>query len=133
MAGLVPASERAPDIKPLGVGITRLPHAMREFSALGIGDALTAAGIENRESRFYNRFGQLIYKQPRGKFAGYQYPEVGIRRGGLHLILYENGARAAETRGGARRPWMHRPRAGIIRRLTSETGRPAGAPVAKPR
>jgi 5-methylphenazine-1-carboxylate 1-monooxygenase len=89
MAGLVPASERAPDIKPLGVGITRLPHAIREFSAPGIGDALTAAGIENRESCYYNRFGQLIYKQPRGKFAGYQYPEVGIRRGGLHLILYE--------------------------------------------
>jgi 2-polyprenyl-6-methoxyphenol hydroxylase-like FAD-dependent oxidoreductase len=81
--------ERAPKIKELGVGITVLPHAMREFSALGLGDALTAAGIENRESRFYNRFGQLIYKEPRGKFAGYRYPEVGIHRGRLHLILYE--------------------------------------------
>ena len=29
------------------------------------------AGIENRESCFFNRFGQLIYKEPRGKFAGY--------------------------------------------------------------
>ena len=27
--------ERAPEIKELGVGITLLPHAMREFSALG--------------------------------------------------------------------------------------------------
>ena len=77
--------ERAPEIKELGVGITLLPHAMREFSALGLGDALLAAGIENRESRFFNRFGQLIYKEPRGKFAGYQYPEVGIHRGRLHL------------------------------------------------
>jgi 5-methylphenazine-1-carboxylate 1-monooxygenase len=81
--------ERAPDIKPLGVGITLLPHAMREFTALGIGDELLAAGIENRESAFFNRFGQLIYKEARGKFAGYQYPEVGIHRGTLHLILYE--------------------------------------------
>ena len=81
--------ERAPEIKELGVGITLLPHAMREFSALGLGDKLLAAGIENRESRFYNRFGQLIYKEPRGKFAGYQYPEVGIHRGKLHLILYQ--------------------------------------------
>jgi 2-polyprenyl-6-methoxyphenol hydroxylase-like FAD-dependent oxidoreductase len=81
--------ERAPQIKELGVGITVLPHAMREFSALDLADAITAAGIENRESRFYNRFGQLIYKEPRGKFAGYQYPEVGIHRGRLHLILYE--------------------------------------------
>ena len=78
-----------PKIKELGVGITALPHAMREFTALGIGDKLLAAGIENRESCFFNRFGQLIYKEPRGKFAGYQYPEVGIHRGKLHLILYE--------------------------------------------
>jgi 2-polyprenyl-6-methoxyphenol hydroxylase-like FAD-dependent oxidoreductase len=81
--------ERAPEIKALGVGITLLPHAMREFTALGIGDELLAAGIENRESAFFNRFGQLIYKEARGKFAGYQYPEVGIHRGKLHLILYE--------------------------------------------
>jgi 5-methylphenazine-1-carboxylate 1-monooxygenase len=81
--------ERAPEIKPLGVGITLLPHAMREFTALGLGIALLAAGIENRESCFFNRFGQLIYKEARGKLAGYQYPEVGIHRGRLHLILYE--------------------------------------------
>lgn len=86
--------ERVPEVKELGVGITVLPHAMREFTALGIGDKLLAAGIENRESCFFNRFGQLIYKEPRGKFAGYQYPEVGIHRGRLHLILYE-AARAA--------------------------------------
>jgi 2-polyprenyl-6-methoxyphenol hydroxylase-like FAD-dependent oxidoreductase len=88
--------ERAPEIKELGVGITLLPHAMREFSTLGLGDELLNAGIENRESRFYNRFGQLIYKEPRGKFAGYQYPEVGIHRGRLHMILY----RAARDRLG---------------------------------
>ena len=81
--------ERAPEIKELGVGITLLPHAMREFSALGLADALLAAGIENRESCFFNRFGQLIYKEARGKFAGYQYPEVGIHRGRLHVILYD--------------------------------------------
>ena len=80
--------ERVPEIKPLGVGITLLPHAMREFAALGIGDELLKAGIENRESHFYNRFGQLIYREDRGKFAGYPYPEVGIHRGKLHMILY---------------------------------------------
>ncbi len=89
--------ERAPEIKELGVGITLLPHAMREFSALGLGDELLTAGIENRESRFYNRFGQLIYKESRGKLAGYQYPEVCIHRGRLHMILYK----AARDRLGA--------------------------------
>jgi 2-polyprenyl-6-methoxyphenol hydroxylase-like FAD-dependent oxidoreductase len=81
--------ERAPEVKELGVGITLLPHAMREFTALGVGETLLNAGIENVESCFFNRFGQLIYKEPRGKLAGYQYPEVGIHRGKLHRILFE--------------------------------------------
>jgi 5-methylphenazine-1-carboxylate 1-monooxygenase len=89
--------ERAPALAELGVGITLLPHAMREFAALGIADQLLAAGIENLESCFFNRFGQLIYKEARGKFAGYAHPEVGIHRGRLHMILY----RAALDRLGA--------------------------------
>ncbi len=80
--------EAAPELKELGVGITLLPHGMREFTALGLGDQLLRAGIENAESCFFNRFGQLIYKEPRGKRAGYQFPEVGIHRGTLHLALY---------------------------------------------
>ena len=88
--------EAAPELKELGVGITLLPHAMREFTALGLGDELLAVGIENAESCFFNRFGQLIYREPRGKAAGYQYPEVGIHRGKLHLALY----RAVQERIG---------------------------------
>jgi 2-polyprenyl-6-methoxyphenol hydroxylase-like FAD-dependent oxidoreductase len=80
--------EAAPELKELGVGITLLPHAMREFFALDLGDELLAAGIENAESCFFNRFGQLIYREPRGRTAGYQYPEVGIHRGTLHRVLY---------------------------------------------
>jgi len=89
--------ERAPELTELGVGITLLPHAMREFAELGVADHLLAAGIENLESCFVNRFGQLIYKEPRGKFAGYAHPEVGIHRGRLHTILH----RAAVERLGA--------------------------------
>jgi len=89
--------ERAPEVKELGVGITLLPHAMREFAALGLADEIAAAGIENAESCFFNRFGQLIYREPRGRGAGYQSPEIGIHRGRLHLILY----RAACERLGA--------------------------------
>ena len=91
--------ERAPEITELGVGITLLPHGMREFTALGLGEALLHAGIENRRSSFFNRFGQLIYQEPRGKFAGYSHPEVGIHRGRLQMILY----RAAVERLGADR------------------------------
>jgi len=91
--------EAAPEIKELGVGITLLPHAMREFTALGLQDKIRAVAIENRESRFFNRWGQYIYAEPRGKFGGSPYPEFGIHRGKLHRLLYE----AAVERCGAAR------------------------------
>ncbi len=81
--------ESAPEMKELGVGITMLPHATRELTALGLQENLLQAGIENRDSKFFNRFGQLIYSEARGKFAGYDYPEVGVHRGRLHGLLYE--------------------------------------------
>ena len=79
--------EAAPEIAEIGVGITLLPHGMREIAALGLADPILAAGIENRESAFFNRFGQKLFAEPRGKFAGYPHPEVGIHRGRLHGIL----------------------------------------------
>ncbi|HVV93955.1 MAG TPA: flavin-dependent oxidoreductase [Hyphomicrobiales bacterium] len=88
--------ERVAEVQEIGVGITLLPHAMREFAALGLDREIAAAGIENLESCFYNRFGQLIYKEPRGKYAGYAQPEIGIHRGRLHMILF----RAAVARLG---------------------------------
>jgi len=91
--------EGAPMVRELGVGITLLPHAMRELTALGVGDALIGQGIENGESCFFNRFGQLIYSEPRGRAGGYPVPEVGIHRGRLHLTLW----RAATERLGADR------------------------------
>ena len=91
--------ESAPEVRELGVGITLLPHAMRELTALGLGEMLASQGIENRESCFFNRFGQLIYAEPRGRAAGYPVPEVGIHRGRAHLTLW----RAALDRLGAPR------------------------------
>ena len=81
--------EAAPEIKELGVGITLLPHATRELDALGLVSAIKAVAIENVESCFFNRFGQLLYKESRGKYAGYRYPEFGIHRGKLHTVLYQ--------------------------------------------
>jgi len=81
--------ESAPEIKELGVGITLLPHATRELNELGLLDELNSVAIENVESCFFNRFGQLLYKEPRGKYAGYRFPELGIHRGRLHMVLYK--------------------------------------------
>ncbi|UVO51030.1 flavin-dependent oxidoreductase [Sphingomonas sp. SUN019] len=79
--------EAAPEIAEIGVGITLLPHGMREIALLGLADEMLAAGIENRESAFFNRFGQKLYAEARGKYAGYPHREVGINRGRLHGIL----------------------------------------------
>ena len=81
--------EAVPQVKELGVGITLLPHAMRELAALGLQPQLEAVGIENAESVFFNRYGQYIYREPRGRHAGYAQPELGLHRGKLHRILYE--------------------------------------------
>jgi 2-polyprenyl-6-methoxyphenol hydroxylase-like FAD-dependent oxidoreductase len=81
--------EAAPEVKELGVGITLLPHGMRELTALGLEERLREVAIENQESVFFNRHGQYIYQEPRGRYAGYPFPELGIHRGKLHRILYE--------------------------------------------
>jgi 5-methylphenazine-1-carboxylate 1-monooxygenase len=91
--------EAAPEVREIGVGITLLPHAMREISGLGLKDAIRAAGIETATSEFYNRFGQKLYSEPRGLAAGYDLPEVAINRGRLHAILYREAvARLGQER-----------------------------------
>lgn len=89
--------EGVAEVKELGVGITLLPHAMRELDALGLTAELEAMAIENRESVFFNRWGQYVYSEPRGRHAGYPLPELGIHRGKLHGALW----RAAVQRLGA--------------------------------
>ena len=79
--------EAAPEIRSLGVGINLLSHAMRELTELGLLDALRGVAVETREVCFYNRFGQFIHKEPRGKFAGYDWPQLSIHRGDLHEVL----------------------------------------------
>ena len=81
--------EAAPEVHPLGVGINLLPHAMRELSELGLAEALAAQCIETRELAFYSRHGQFIFKEPRGRYAGYDWPQLSIHRADLHKTLLD--------------------------------------------
>jgi 2-polyprenyl-6-methoxyphenol hydroxylase-like FAD-dependent oxidoreductase len=81
--------ESAPAFKRLGVGINLLPHAMRELAGLGLQPALAARAVETREMSYYNRFGQFIFSEPRGRFAGYPWPQLSIHRGELHQVLVD--------------------------------------------
>jgi 2-polyprenyl-6-methoxyphenol hydroxylase-like FAD-dependent oxidoreductase len=60
---------------------------MRELSELGLLDTLAARAIETRELAFYSRHGQFIYREPRGRFAGYDWPQLSIHRADLHDVL----------------------------------------------
>ncbi|MGA8048858.1 MAG: FAD-dependent monooxygenase, partial [Burkholderiales bacterium] len=79
--------EAAPEIRPLGVGINLLPHAVRELTELGLQERLAQVAVATREVVFCNRFGQFIFREPRGRFAGYDWPQFSIHRGDLHAAL----------------------------------------------
>jgi len=79
--------EAVPQLAPVGYGINLQPNAVRELFALGLGERFVAAGILTQELAFYNKHGQLIWSEPRGKAAGYRWPQISISRGTLHEIL----------------------------------------------
>ncbi|MCS3444664.1 flavin-dependent oxidoreductase [Microbacterium phyllosphaerae] len=98
-AGLhdVTVYERSAAIRGLGVGINLLPHALRELTELGVADTIAELGVEPRTLAYYNRFGQPIWSEPRGREAGYNWPQLSVHRGRLQLALRDLAeARLAE-------------------------------------
>ncbi len=81
--------EAAPELRPLGVGINLLPHAVKELTELGLQDALARIAIETSSLSYYNKFGQTIWREPRGRAAGYDWPQFSIHRGQLHQLLLD--------------------------------------------
>ncbi len=81
--------ESTRELAPLGVGINLLPHAMAEIAALGLREEIAALGVATGELCYFNRHGQLIWREPRGLDAGYPVPQVSVHRGRLQLALFE--------------------------------------------
>jgi len=81
--------EAAPAIRPLGVGINILPHASRVLADLGLETGLSRVSVLTGEAVFFNRFGQLIYREPAGRLAGYDDPQYSIHRGELQNVLLD--------------------------------------------
>ncbi len=91
--------DAVPEIKPVGVGINLLPHATKELCALGLEDALANVAVTTADASFFNRYGQLIYREPLGRHAGFSTPQFSIHRGDLHQVLLD----ACRQRLGAER------------------------------
>jgi 2-polyprenyl-6-methoxyphenol hydroxylase-like FAD-dependent oxidoreductase len=81
--------EQVREPRELGVGINTLPHAIKELAALGLLPALDRAGIRTRELIYANRFGQVVWREPRGTDAGLDTPQFSIHRGKLHTVLLD--------------------------------------------
>src|SRR3984885_11189441 len=81
--------EQVREPRELGVGINTLPHAIKELAALGLLPALDRAGIRTRELIYANRFGQVVWREPRGTGAGLDTPQFSIHRGKLHTVLLD--------------------------------------------
>src|SRR5260221_12500704 len=87
----VPAKvfESVPELRPLGVGINVLPHAVRELIELGLHDRLDASGVRTKELAYFSKHGKPIWSEPRGIEAGYKWPQFSIHRGTLQQILLD--------------------------------------------
>jgi 2-polyprenyl-6-methoxyphenol hydroxylase-like FAD-dependent oxidoreductase len=79
--------EAVAELKPLGVGINLLPHAVRELTELGLAERIAEIAIPTEALVYANRFGQEIWREPRGRFAGYRWPQYSIHRGVLQMLL----------------------------------------------
>jgi 5-methylphenazine-1-carboxylate 1-monooxygenase len=79
--------DSAAELKPLGVGINLLPHAVRELIELGLGPALEATAIATAEQAHFDRHGNFIWSEPRGRGLGYTWPQYSVHRGELQMIL----------------------------------------------
>jgi 2-polyprenyl-6-methoxyphenol hydroxylase-like FAD-dependent oxidoreductase len=81
--------EQSDAVRELGVGINTLPHAIRELAELGLLDRLDAVAVRTYELFYTNRFGQEIWREPRGTDAGYEYPQFSVHRGRLQAVIYD--------------------------------------------
>ena len=81
--------ESAEYVRPLGVGINVLPHAVRELTELGLRAQIEKHAVATAELAYYSKRGDLIWSEPRGEAAGYHWPQFSVHRGKLQMLLHE--------------------------------------------
>ena len=82
--------EAVREMRPLGVGINLQPNAVRELYDLGLGPAeMDRVGLPAKEWALVGLNGHDIYSEPRGKDAGYNWPQYAVHRGLFHMLLHD--------------------------------------------
>lgn len=81
--------EQARQIKPLGVGVNLQPNAVRELIDLGLEPALARIGVPTGELLMCAANGREVWRETRGRAAGYRWPQYSAHRGALLMALHE--------------------------------------------
>jgi 2-polyprenyl-6-methoxyphenol hydroxylase-like FAD-dependent oxidoreductase len=130
VANRVRVFEATAELRALGVGINIGPHAMKEFSALGLEPALVATSCQPEDYAFFTRHGQLVYRVPWGKASGHLWPHITLLRSDLQRVLLH----AVHERIGAGNVVLGHRCTGIEQgsgRVTAHFGAPDGTPLPK--
>ncbi len=112
-------------VRPTGVGINALPHAVGELAGLGLLPALDMTGVRTRQLTYANHLGQLIWREPRGLHAGHDTPQYSIHRGRLQTLLWDTATErlgAAAPRGGHRLIDWRQDAGGVVARFERPDG-----------
>ncbi len=81
--------ESSREMRPLGVGINLQPNAVRELIDLGITESdLNTVGLPAQEWALVGLNGREVHAEPRGRAAGYHWPQYAAHRGQFHMLLY---------------------------------------------
>ncbi len=90
-AGLsVRVYERNQELEPIGFGIALQSYCVKLLHELGLKEEMDEIGIRISKACFYSRNGQLIYQEPRGIDAGYNWPAYLMHRGHFHQLLFRH-------------------------------------------
>lgn len=81
--------ESVKSVKPLGVGINLLPHSVRVLTNLDLDEKIAESAVETKDLVYANKHGQIFWEEPRGRFAGYKWPQFSVHRGTLQMLLLE--------------------------------------------
>src|SRR4029077_15319166 len=116
--------EAVRDLAPLGVGINLQPTAVRELTEMGLAEELQRVGNATERLSYFNKHGQLVWSEPRGRAAGYNWAQYSIHRGHLQSLLLRAASErigAANIRTGLRLPSFEQRDRKVIASFTDRT------------
>jgi hypothetical protein len=65
--------EAARELKPWVLVLICCRMQARVLTALGLEEGIRSIAVATSELAYYNKFGQKIWQEPRGKYAGYKW------------------------------------------------------------